>query len=330
VGTFILPAGRLGDLYGHKRIFLLGTTWYGIWSLVCGFSVYRQGIQGSILFSVARGFQGIGPSLMVPNALAIAGRNFKGKKKDLVFALFGACAPAGAVLGGFFSALFGQLSFWPWTFWMAGVVCFVYTGTSAFILPADDHNPGLEQTKPSFDYLGTITGVSGLVLFNFAWNQAAVVGWQVPYTYVLLIVGLIFFFAFLYIEVHVAEYPLVPIKSLEKEAIYALSIIACGWASFGIWVYYAFQLIQHIRGHSLLSTVAQQSPTVISGFCASLAVGVFLAKTKVANIMFAAMCCFLTGQILLATAPVNQTYWAQTFVTMIIMPVCVLLFSRAL
>lgn len=83
---------RLGDKFGHK-IFLIGTAWYGVWSLVAGFSVYRKGVQGSILFSVGRGFQGIGPSLMVPNALAIAGRSFQGEKKNLVLALFGASAP---------------------------------------------------------------------------------------------------------------------------------------------------------------------------------------------------------------------------------------------
>lgn len=112
---------------------------------------------------------------------------------------------------------------------MMGIVCFAYTLTIFLIVPADDHDPGLEQSKRSFDFAGTITGVSGLVLFNFAWNQAAVVGWNVPYTYILLIVGFLFFLAFLYIGVYVTEYPLVPIKSLSKEAMYALSIIACGW-----------------------------------------------------------------------------------------------------
>jgi hypothetical protein len=81
-----------------------------------------------------------------------------------------------------------------------------------------------------------------------------------------------------------------------------------------------FQLFQHIRGHSLLSTVAQQSPVAVSRFCGSLAVGFFLSKVEVACIMFRAMYCFFTGQILAATAPVSQTYWAQTFVSVLIMP----------
>jgi hypothetical protein len=147
-----------------------------------------------------------------------------------------------------------------------------------------------------------------------------VVGWAVPYAYILLIVGVIFFGVFVYIERNVAKHPLVPIRSLSKEAMYALSMIACGWASFGIWLYYLYQMFLQLRHHSPLSAAAQQVPVVISGLCASLAVGFLLARTKAAYIMVAAMACFLVGQIILATTPITQTYWAQTFVTSVIMP----------
>lgn len=201
-----------------------------------------------------------------------------------------------------------------------GMILFAYTATSFLILPADEHESKNDIERPSFDFLGSITGVSGLVLFNFAWNQAGVVGWTVPYTYILLIVGICFFGAFIYVETHIAKYPLVPINMLTKEAVFALSIVGCGWASFGIWVYYLWQLVLNLRHHSILSSAAQQCPVAVSGLIASLAVGFFLSKMKVAYIMVAAMACFLTGQILIATAPVSQTYWAQTFVSLVIMP----------
>jgi hypothetical protein len=119
-----------------------------------------------------------------------------------------------------------------------GMVLFVYTATSFLILPPDEHDPAMAASKPTFDFVGTITGVSGLVLFNFAWNEAGVISWNVPYTYILMIVGILLLAAFVYIEKHVTRHPLVPINMLSKEAVFALSIIACGWASFGIWVYY--------------------------------------------------------------------------------------------
>ncbi|KAH7327293.1 YOR378W-like protein [Rhexocercosporidium sp. MPI-PUGE-AT-0058] len=306
VGTFILPAGRLGD-----NLF-----WYGVWSLIAGFSVYST----SILFSVCRSFQGIGPALIVPNALAIAGCSFQGKKKNYVFACFGASAPAGAVLGGVFAAIFSQLIWWPWTYWVMGIVLFTYTATSCLILPPDEQDVRSAVSKPTFDFAGTITGVTGLVISNFAWNQAAVVEWSVPYTYILLIFGMLFFGIFIYVETHVARYPLVPIKSPSKEALYALSIIACGWACFGICVFYLWQLIENLRHHSVLSAAAQQCPVGMSGLLASLAVGYLFSKFHVAYIMVGAMACFITGQVLLATVPVSQTYWAQTFVALIVMP----------
>ena len=224
------------------------------------------------------------------------------------------------MLGALFSAIFAELAWWQRTYWTQGIILFAYAATSFLILPFDEHDAAAGGSKPTFDFAGTMTGVTGLVLFNFAWNQAGVVGWSVPYTYILLIVGLIFFGAFLYIERNVARHPLVPVRSLSSEAVYALSIIACGWASFGIWLYYLWQLFLQLRHHSPLSSAAQGVPPAISGLCASLAVGFFLAKTKVAYVMVGAMACFLAGQIILATAPVDQTYWAQTFVTQIIMP----------
>ncbi|KAH6672338.1 hypothetical protein B0J14DRAFT_655222 [Halenospora varia] len=129
-------------------------------------------------------------------------------------------------------------------------------------------------------------------------------------------VGIISFAAFIYIERHVARHP----RSLSKEALYALSIIACGWASFGVWLYYLYQLFLRLRYHSTLSAAAQQVPVAIGGLLASLAVSFFIASTRVAYVMEGAMACFLAGQILLATTPVEQTYWAQTLVSQVIMP----------
>ncbi|KAI9051848.1 hypothetical protein LZ554_004109 [Drepanopeziza brunnea f. sp. 'monogermtubi'] len=160
-----------------------------------------------------------------------------------------------------------------------GIVLFAYTATSFLILPPDEHDFQAEASKPAFDFAGTITGVTGLILFNFAWNQAGVVGWTVPYTYVLTAVGILFFAAFFYVEKNVARYPLVSINSLSKEALYALSTIACGWASFGIWVYYIWKLIENLRPHSILSAAVQQSPGAISGLFASLVVGYLFSSS---------------------------------------------------
>lgn len=203
VGTFILPAGRLGDILGHKKLFIAGTLVFALWSLLAGVSVYST----FEFYAVCRAFQGIGASFMVPNALALIGRTYpEGDKKNLCFALFGASAPLGSVFGVLFAAIFAQLAWWPWAYWTTCLVSCGLAITAIFTIPRDDlgsrapsNSPqaGAEhQGSPSirdFDFLGAATGVSSLVLFNFAWNQAAVVAWHTVYTYVLLIIGILLF-----------------------------------------------------------------------------------------------------------------------------------------
>ncbi|KAI6914629.1 MFS general substrate transporter [Hortaea werneckii] len=263
VGTFILPAGRLGDMYGHRNLYVIGFAWYAIWSVIAGVAVY----SGDVLFSIARAFQGIGCSLLVPNALAIVGCTYGASpKKNMIFALFGAAAPTGWVVGAVFSSIFAQLAWWPWGYWVLAFVCAGMIPLAYLIIPSDETHP---VSIRDFDFLGCVTGVSGLILFNFAWNQAAVVGWPTVYTYVLLIVGLLLLAAFAIVESRFSEHPLVPLNGFKGEAALALGVIAAGWGSFGIWVFYLWRFIENI---------------------------------------------------LIATAPVGQIYWAQTFVSIIIMP----------
>jgi len=75
VGTFILPAGRLGDLYGHKKFFVLGSVWFGVWSVIAGLSVFSG---ARVFFDFCRAMQGIGPAFMLPNAVAILGMSVLG------------------------------------------------------------------------------------------------------------------------------------------------------------------------------------------------------------------------------------------------------------
>ncbi|TIA47040.1 hypothetical protein D6C79_04861 [Aureobasidium pullulans] len=157
-------------------------------------------------------------------------------------------------------------------------------------------------------------------MFNFSWNQAANVGWPMVYNHVLLIVGILFLVAFVWIELKVGQQPLVPIKALSGESILALAVIAAGWGSFGIWVYHLWNFLEVLRGYSALAACAQNAPVAISGLLASVATGILLSKTKVSNVLLLATLFFLIGQILIATAPPTQIYWAQTFVSIIIMP----------
>jgi hypothetical protein len=82
-----------------------------------------------------------------------------------------------------------------------------------FVIPSDEildeRDPAVSLASsqssqvtrgPRFDWLGTLLGVSGLVLINFSWNQSPIIGWPTPYIYILLIVGILLVCAFLFVE----------------------------------------------------------------------------------------------------------------------------------
>lgn len=316
VGTFILICGRLGDVFGHRLMFIIGFAWFGLWSLLAGFSVWSN----QIFFNCCRAFQGMGPAMLLPNAIAILGRTYPpGLRKEMIFSFFGATAPSGFIVGGVFSSIFAQLVWWPWGYWVMGIVCFALSALAVMVIPHTPR-PKFESSMPMWmrlDLPGAAAGISGLVLVNFAWNQAALVGWPAPYTYVLLIVGLLFLGVFGWIESH-ARCPLLPREALTGDLAWVLGCIAAGWSSFGIIIYYFYLFMLDIKGDTPLLTTAKWAAASPSGAIAALVTGFLLGRIPPSVIMFCAMSFFTAGLAIFATVPVDQTYWAQAFVVSLI------------
>jgi MFS family permease len=239
IGSFILVAGRLGDEFGHKRLFVIGMAWYALWSLIAGLAVYST----YILFIFARVFQGMGPAMTLPSALAILGNAYSpGPKKNMAFAWFGGTAPFGAISGFALGGLFAlRGAWWPWTYWSEAIALACIAVFASWVIPnppvseAVLHQTHWEKLK-LMDIPGCVTGVTSLVLINFAWNQAVVVGWQAPYVYVCLILGAAFGAVFFVIEAYWAPNPIIPFTAFNADIALVLACTACGWAVFGIWV----------------------------------------------------------------------------------------------
>ncbi|MCJ1415847.1 hypothetical protein MMC32_002181 [Xylographa parallela] len=317
VGTFILVAGRLGDIFGYKNLFLLGWAWLSLWSLIAGFSVYAH---SEIFFDFCRAMQGVGPAVLLPNALALLGHTYPpGRRKDMIFALFGATAPGGFVIGAVFASLVAERASWPIAYYCMAIICFLVALCAIFIVPNPQKDPNGAQQDKSFDFIGAIVGITGLVLFNVAWNQAPSVGWGTPYVIVLLIVGLVFIIAFFFVEKRVKQ-PLLPLDAFSGNVGFVLGCIALGWSSFGIWMYYFWQFLEVLRQEAPLLTAAHMVPSAISGLCASVATGFLLSRIATSWIMVIAMCAFFIGLTLLATMPIGQNYWLQTFFAAAITP----------
>lgn len=238
VGTFILLSGRCGDVFGYRTMVIIGFIWFAIWNVVAGCSVYVPRNGGQVLFIFARVLGGIGPAILLPNALGLLGATYNnGRKKEMIFSLFGACAPGGAVVGGTFAGLWSLL-WWPWTYWTFGITLAILAVSSALILPSVPLSPEVAKLSHKkklgeLDLLGASIGITAMILFNFAWNQAPGFGWSKVYIYVLLIVGLLLFPVFFWFEMRVAKKPLIPFQALSTDVTFVLICEACGWAAFG-------------------------------------------------------------------------------------------------
>ena len=206
-----------------------------------------------------RALQGIGPAFLLPNGVALLGRIYPpGRGKDVAFSIFGLAAPLGFILGATFSSLIGQRSWWPWIYWVHSIVCLISGSLSWFVIPPTiDEDNDLRSQKGCLDVQGCLTGVTGLVLINFAWNQGAVVGWKTFYVYLTFLLGLLSTGLFCkcphgdimqdlcswrFPPLHIvwtekkASYPLVPLSDLSPRIVLILAAVGAGWSSFGIWI----------------------------------------------------------------------------------------------
>jgi MFS family permease len=315
-GTFIIIAGRVGDMVGHKAVFIFGWGWCSLWALLAGLSALTR---EQIFFDVCRAMQGIGSAMLVPSALALLGSTYRaGRRKAMVFSIFGATAPNGFLIGALFAGITAEFAWWPWAFWLMAICCAALAALSFPVIPSASET-GSSIGPQSFDYIGAVTGVTGLVLFNVAWNQAPTAGWQTPYVIALLILGFVFLIVFFVVERRVKQ-PLLPMSGFSSEVGFVLGCIALGWSSFGIWLYYLWGFLENLRGETPLLAVAHLYPAALAGIVAALLTGKLLSILRPEIIMLVALCAFFVGNVFVATMGIDQTYWAETFLTSIITP----------
>ncbi|KKA27280.1 hypothetical protein TD95_003477 [Thielaviopsis punctulata] len=322
VGTFIIFSGRLGDVFGHARLTILGLAWFTVWTAVCGFSSHAS----FFLFVVARVCQGIGPAFSLPNALALLGSAYPpGPRKTMAFSFFGASAPCGAIISALFAGVFDKVATWPWAYYSMALVLATITLAAFLVLPRD-HTTTVITLKSSFtdlDIPGAFLGIVGLVLFNFAWNQAPSVGWGSAEVLATIVIGAVMFCVFIYYELKIASSPLIPPDViLNRNVGFVLGAVLFGWGTFGIWSMYLIQIIEEIRHKSPLITSIWLIPLAPMGVLAAIMTGWFLGPLAVPApvVMLIALVAFMTGTILTATVPTDQTYWGQIFLSVIVIP----------
>ena len=156
----------------------------------------------------------------------------------MVFALFGATAPVGAIVGAAIGSAIAVF-WWPWAFWAMGIWLAIVSLLGFAVLPdmIQLSDPGeaflnsrvarWRTVAENLDLPGAVTGVASLVLFNFAWNQAPVVGWASAEVIVPLVLSLVLFGLFTYIEKKVSR-PLLPLHAINSSVSFVLVAVGCG------------------------------------------------------------------------------------------------------
>lgn len=211
-GGFLLLGGRLGDIYGQKRVFLAGIVLFTIASLLNGLATN----EGQLI--AFRGLQGLGGALLSPAALSIITTEFDGPERAKAMSVWGAIAGLGAALGLLLGGVLVKYTSWEWIFFV-NVPVGVLVVAAAQSQIAQSKNPN----RPSMDLGGAITATAGLVAFVFAITQTRE-GWGETVVLAPLGASLVLFTAFVLIERRHRD-PLVPLSIFQTRSVRSANLV---------------------------------------------------------------------------------------------------------
>ncbi len=210
ISSLLLVFGRLGDLYGHKKIYILGFVIFTAGSLLCGLA------PSIALLIVFRAIQAIGAGMLMAMGPAIVTDvslpQERGKSLGIIAVSVSIALSAGPVLGGFLTDKFG----WPSIFLIN-----IPIGIAASIIAARVIPDFKGREVQPFDIKGAITVFLALLFILFPLSYAEKVGWKNPYILSFLTVGVILLGFFLYLEKRV-KYPMVDL-TLFKNRLFSMS-----------------------------------------------------------------------------------------------------------
>ncbi|KAF2126748.1 MFS general substrate transporter [Dothidotthia symphoricarpi CBS 119687] len=312
-GAFLLPFGRLADMFGGYIVFNVGLAWFLVWSIIAGFS------RNYVMLIVCRALQGFGPAAFLPSGIMLLGSIYRpGPRKNLVFSLYGAFAPVGFFTGIFFAGISAQFIVWKWFFYIGSMILAIVVVASFLCVPNRKQDQTAGHIK--MDWWGTATVIPGLVLIVYAITDGshAPNGWATPYIPVTFAIGWLFLGAFVYIEGWVAEQPLLPGDMFKVPGMKPLALaLFFQYGTFGIFIFYASFYIENVVGASPLLTAAWFVPMCVGGLILVTAGGLVLHLIPGRILLLLSGIAFVMSTLLFAILPVHFSYWAYIFPAMI-------------
>ena len=241
-GGLLLFGGRLGDLFGRRRMFQIGMALFTVASLLAGLA------QESVSLIAFRGLQGLGAALTAPNALALIATTFpEGQPRSKAMAVYGAMSAlgivAGLLLGGLLTSMFG----WRWVFFINIPIGLAVLIGSPTLVEAELHRGRL-------DLAGAITSIGGMTALVYGITRGGEHGWTDDITLAAFAVALVLLSLFLIVQAR-GRSPLLPLR-LFNDRNRTGSYMGTALLAFGpMGAFYLLTLyMQHIERYSPITT----------------------------------------------------------------------------
>jgi EmrB/QacA subfamily drug resistance transporter len=310
-GGFLLLAGRLGDLFGHRRLFLIGLVLFTAASLACGTATG----QGALV--AARAVQGLGGAVVSAVALSLIVTLFtEPGERAKAMGVFGFVAAGGGTVGVLAGGVLTDLLDWHWIFLVN-----VPIGAAVLIL-AHRLLPGGVGERPEgrLDIPGAVTVTASLVVAVYAIVNGNEAGWASLQTLGLLAASAGLLALFLRIEARVRS-PLVPLGLFRLRNVATSNVIGALWAAaMFAWFFLSALYLQLVLGYSPLEVGLAFVPAnlimaVFSlGLSARLVMRFGIRKPLAVGLLLAS-----AGLALFARAPVDGTFTADVLPNMILL-----------
>lgn len=244
-GSLLLLGGRLSDLVGRKRMFIIGLIGFAVASALGGAA------QSFGTLVAARALQGLFAALLAPTALAVLTTTFTiPKERARAFGVFGAIAGAGGAIGLLLGGFLTEKLDWRWNLYINDVIAAIAVVGAVFLVDR------LERTgpRPRLDVPGTLLVSGALFSLVYGFARAESDGWDSPLTGVFLGAAVVLLVVFVLWQRR-AVHPLLPLSIVQdrnRGAAYA-SVLIAGIGMFGIFLFVTYYL-QRTLGYSPIDT----------------------------------------------------------------------------
>ncbi|MET9344255.1 MFS transporter [Nonomuraea sp. NPDC003804] len=283
---FMLLGGRAADLFGPRRILIIGLLLFSASSLAGGLATTPE------ILVAARVVQGVGAAMMAPATLAVINTTFtephaRAKAFGAWSASGGVGGMAGAVAGG---AITTGLS-WRWVFLINVPIGAVLIGVAAMSLA------GMRTgRREPLDLAGALTGTAGLAALIYGVMQSADHGWTSPLVVGPVGAGLVLLVVFTVVEARLAGRPMVPLRlfKIRGVAVGNGMLLLFGGIAIAMW-YFSSLFLQNVLGFSALQAGLGQTPAAVTFMVIARWAAALLPRTGVRPLVLAGSACFLTG-----------------------------------